>query len=237
MKSSHVVEQWSPPTLLQLAWDFPGETPSRVAFHLDARGDANTLVTVEHRGLDDPISYAAGWHRHLTYLVSHLTGQDLAWESFWDGFDVLADKYRMGTEGADGWQRMIDLPRVQAGRLSLCSVPRLPGVYAWFHQGTAIYAGRAGGRGGLRARLRTHLSHGMDLSRSSLRRNVADHLLGVPTSVTRQRPTVMSVDQVDRVNAWIRRLDVAWHELENAEAAKTYERRLLAEWLPPLSRR
>lgn len=100
MKSSHVVKRWSPPTLLELTWDFPDETRSRVTFHLDGQVDANTLVTVEHRGLDDPISYAAGWHRHLTYLASHLTGQDLAWESFWDGFDTLADRYRTETEGA-----------------------------------------------------------------------------------------------------------------------------------------
>lgn len=29
---------------------------------------------------------------------------------------------------------MSDLPRVQAGHLSLKDVPRSPGVYAWFHQ-------------------------------------------------------------------------------------------------------
>lgn len=100
VKSSHIVERWSPPTRLALTWEFPGETPSRVTFHLAAQGDANTLVTVEHHGLDDPVSYAAGWHRHLTYLASHLTGQDLAWENFWDGFDALAVKYRNSAEGA-----------------------------------------------------------------------------------------------------------------------------------------
>lgn len=94
MKSAHVVQQWKHPDLLELTWDFPDETPSRVTFQLDAQGAGNTLVIVEHRGLEDPISYAAGWHRHLTYLASHLTGQDLAWEGFWDDFDTLADKYR-----------------------------------------------------------------------------------------------------------------------------------------------
>lgn len=94
VKSSHVVRRWSPPTLLQLTWDFPDETPSLVTFRLEARGEENTLVTVEHHGLDDPISYAAGWHRHLTYLAAHLTGRDLLWEHFWDGFDTLIDRYR-----------------------------------------------------------------------------------------------------------------------------------------------
>lgn len=78
------------PHLLELTWDFPDEAPSRVTFQLDAQGAGNTLVIVEHRGLEDPASYAAGWHLHLTYLASHLTGQDLAW----DDFDTRAHKYR-----------------------------------------------------------------------------------------------------------------------------------------------
>lgn len=99
VKSSHVVRRWSPPTLLELTWDFPDETPSVVTFRLEARGEANTLVTVAHHGLDDPTSYAAGWHRHLTYLAAHLTGRDLPWESFWDGFDMLVDRYRTPADG------------------------------------------------------------------------------------------------------------------------------------------
>lgn len=99
VKSSHVVQRWGPPALLELTWDFPDETPSRVSFNLDAQG-ADTLVTVDHQGLDDPVSYAAGWDRHLTYLASHLSGQNLAWSCFWDGFDVLVGLYREGSEGA-----------------------------------------------------------------------------------------------------------------------------------------
>lgn len=99
VKSSHVVQRWNPPTLLELRWDFPGETLSQVTFHLAGQSDGNTLLTVQHRGLDDPPSYAAGWHRHLTYLASHLTGHDLPWEQFWDGFDELAEKYRAQAAG------------------------------------------------------------------------------------------------------------------------------------------
>lgn len=77
----------------------------------------------------------------------------------------------------------------------------------------------------------------MNLSNSSPRRDVAEHLLQVPTSVTRQRPPLMTVEHVGHVNAWICQLDVTWIELESAEAAKRYERSLLAEWLPPLSKR
>jgi len=47
----------------------------------------------------------------------------------------------------------------------------------------------------------------------------------------------MTVEHVGHVNAWICQLDVTWIELESAEAAKRYERSLLAEWLPPLSKR
>lgn len=116
---------------------------------------------------------------------------------------------------------MLELPRVPASELSLCTVPRSPGVHVWFHQGSAIYVGRATGKGSQPARLRTHLDQCLDLRRSSLRRNVADHILGVPTSVTRQRPSQMTSEQVERVNAWIGQLEVAWLDLGNAEAAKT----------------
>lgn len=96
VKSSHTIQLWNPPTLLKLTWDFPDEPRSQVTFHLEAQLEAMTLVRVEHRGLDDPISYAAGWHRHLTFLAAHLSGRDLTWESFWDDVDALADEYRAG---------------------------------------------------------------------------------------------------------------------------------------------
>lgn len=82
-----------------------------------------------------------------------------------------------------------------------------------------------------------HLGVGMDLSRSSLRRNVAEHLLGIPTSASRQRPSVMTNEQVLATNEWIRALEVSWLEFQAAAEAIAFERELLGEWMPPLSKR
>lgn len=132
---------------------------------------------------------------------------------------------------------MVELPRRLVPDIEIRSIPEKPGVYAWFSSGGPIYAGKASGSGGLRERLGKHLGVGMDLSRSSLRRNVAEHLLGIPTSVSRQRPSVMTHEQVLATNEWIRALEVAWLELQTPAEAIAFERELLGEWMPPLSRR
>jgi hypothetical protein len=107
----------------------------------------------------------------------------------------------------------------------------------WFGSDAPVYAGKASGRGGLRDRIGKHLGLGTDLSRSSLRRNVAEHLLGIPTSVSRQRPSAIRTDEADQVNAWISALELAWVEFATPAEAIAFERSLLAEWMPPLSKR
>lgn len=140
--------------------------------------------------------------------------------------------------GGPLWDRMLALPRGSAAALTQGAIPSEPGVYVWFRDGEPIYAGRAVATGGLRRRLwRSHLATGLDLSHSSFRRNVCEHVLGIPTSVTRQRPTVMRADQVKKVNEWIRGCEVAWIELRTVEETKQFERSLMAEWMPPLSKR
>ena len=134
------------------------------------------------------------------------------------------------------WARMLELPRVAVSEIEVRSIASGPGVYAWFRSSDPIYAGKASGAGGLRGRLSKHLGVGLDLSRSSLRRNIAEHVLGVPTSVSRQRPSAMSAEQVSAVNGWIRELEVAWLELPTSGEAITFERELLREWMPPLSK-
>lgn len=81
------------------------------------------------------------------------------------------------------------------------------------------------------------MATGADLSRSSFRRNVCDHLSVADTSVTKVRPTLLTADDVEPVNASIRECEVSWIEFETVNEAKDFERRLLAEWMPPLSRR
>ena len=47
----------------------------------------------------------------------------------------------------------------------------------------------------------------------------------------------MTAQQVSRVNDWIRGLEVSWLELPTSVGAVAFERELLGEWMPPLSKR
>ncbi|RKS80660.1 hypothetical protein CLV35_0249 [Motilibacter peucedani] len=134
------------------------------------------------------------------------------------------------------WSLLLERPRTRSAELTGRAVPTAAGVYAWFHLGEPVYVGMTGAKGGLRGRLGRHRGAGRDLSRSSLRRNVAAHLLGIPTTVSRQRPSVVSEQDADVVTAWIRDLEVAWVEQPDAAAAAALEHDLLAEWQPPLNR-
>ncbi|WP_349815175.1 GIY-YIG nuclease family protein [Curtobacterium sp. MCBD17_040] len=98
-----------------------------------------------------------------------------------------------------------------------------------------MYAGRAKGRDGLRGRLSVHLSTGPDLSRSTFRSWVAVSVLDVPRPVTRQRPTVMTEEQVAQVNAWITSCYVGWVEKPTVAATIAFEEALLREWKPRLN--
>lgn len=69
------VERWEPPRLLELAWDYSGEGPSR--FRLELRAEhGGTRLLIDHDRLDaaDPVEYGAGWHAHLELLAAHLAG-------------------------------------------------------------------------------------------------------------------------------------------------------------------
>jgi hypothetical protein len=137
------------------------------------------------------------------------------------------------------WQDLRQLPRATAVylRANRKAIPREPGVYIWWRNDDPVYAGVAANTGGLRPRLSAHLATKLDLSHSSLRRNAAEMLLGVPTSVTKARPPVVREEQVRIVNEWIGGLTVAWLVLATADEAASYERGMHSEWMPPLSKR
>ena len=136
------------------------------------------------------------------------------------------------------WDRMNREPRWSAVELSGNNIPTAPGVYACNRDGEPIYAGCALGAMGLRGRVWTnHLAVGNDLSRSSFRRNVCEHIGIATTATTRIRPTIMRSEQVHMVNEWIRECDISWSVCPSSSEAKQLERTLLREWMPPLSRR
>ena len=75
-----------------------------------------------------------------------------------------------------------------------------------------------------------------DLSRSSFRRNVCEHLGIAPTSRTTIRPTVMTAADIEPVTRWISECEVAWIECQSAREAEALDKALHAEWMPRLSR-
>ena len=132
--------------------------------------------------------------------------------------------------------------RLSAVQRCPCAAEDVPldvGVYgAWFRTASRCTRAAAVARGGLRGWVfHKHLATGLDLSHSSFRRNACEHLLGIPTSVTPRRPTVMVEDQVRAVNEWIRDCQVVWLTFGTVDEAKQFGNQLLAEWLPPLSKR
>jgi hypothetical protein len=135
------------------------------------------------------------------------------------------------------WARMNAQPRRSAAALLQSDVPTTPGVYVWYRDGEPLYAGRAVGRAGLQERIwGDHLRTGHDLSRSSFRRIVCDHLGIAPTSRTTLRPTLMTAAEVEPLNRWIRECEVAWVECNSPKEAERLEKMLRAEWMAPLSR-
>lgn len=143
-----------------------------------------------------------------------------------------------GMEAGPLWTQMDAQQRCAANQLRRDDVPAKPGVYAWYRKEKAVYAGRAIGRGGLRDRIcKEHLSAAVDLSRSSFRRNVCEHLGIAPPAITRQRPPRLTVRDVEPINAWIRECAVAWIECASDDEARRLERHLMMERRPPLSRR
>ena len=139
---------------------------------------------------------------------------------------------------AAAWRRMNSQLRHRAAELSRPDVPTMLGVYAWYRDGVPVYSGRAIGEAGLQERIwGNHLKRGTDLSRSSFRRNVCEHLGIAPTSRTRLRPTVLTAEDVEPVNAWIRDCEVAWIACVSSTEAARLEQTLHGEWMPPLSRR
>lgn len=134
---------------------------------------------------------------------------------------------------------MGERPRTPAADLTERQVPKEPGVYALYRDGDPVYVGKASS---LRDRFwKSHMGTGPDLTRSALRRNVAQHLgfaHSVATKAARPpaRP-VLTDEQLAATNAWIVECDVAWIVCSSADEAEELEDRMKQEWIPPLTKR
>lgn len=130
------------------------------------------------------------------------------------------------------WAASLSAARLATTTLSSGEIPRSPGVYAWFQDDECVYIGKASN---LRARLSTHLSTSLDLSRSTLRASVAVKMLGVTRKHARSRPTVMTPEQIAVVSEWFATAEISWLECDTREEANALERRLLASRMPALN--
>ena len=114
-------------------------------------------------------------------------------------------------------------------------VPERPGVYLWRFAGREQYVGKSRN---LRSRLwGSHLSRGVVLAGSSLRRNVCDLLFGIPPARTAKPvPEPVTHAQADAIAAWLRECELSWWECDSIVEAGALEDRLRRIWLPPLNR-
>ena len=130
-------------------------------------------------------------------------------------------------------------PRHAASGLRSADLPTGPGVYAWYRDGEAVYVGKATGREGIRQRAwKNHMAKGRGaMSGSAFRRNVAEHLGFSTAGAIKANTAVLTPQQVERVNDWIRECDVAWVETPTADEALALERTLKAAMRPTLTKR
>lgn len=85
--SRHEITEWRPTRQLTMTWDFPNEPPSLVRIGLEPVG-TTTTVALGHEGIEDPVSYAAGWHVHLTFLAHFAEGNPRSFEHFWKDYEA-----------------------------------------------------------------------------------------------------------------------------------------------------
>lgn len=81
-----------PPARLLVTWSFPGEQPSEVEVHVEAR-EAGSALVLEHRRLTrgGARGYGAGWHTFLDHLGLDLADRGEEWT---DRFLDLLPTYR-----------------------------------------------------------------------------------------------------------------------------------------------
>jgi hypothetical protein len=140
-----------------------------------------------------------------------------------------------GPPTAGEWGALLSAPTIPVRELARAQVPDEPGVYLWRKEGQAVYVGMATS---LRSRAwGKHLGAGASLAGSSLRRNVCQLLFGIPPNVT-GRPTKQkfTIEQAAAIRDWLLACELSWLPCATAHEADHLERRLRAEFLPPLNR-
>lgn len=162
-------------------------------------------------------------------LLAELPAAQARWVSA-----LLPSEQIDGPYGAE-WAEVLAAPRATPAALRAkgrTSVPTAPGVYVWSHGEKVIYTGRAIGASGLRGRVWSdHLSTRPDLSKSTFRRWVAVHELGVTRADAKNHR--FAAREVAAVNAWVDSCRIGWITRETQRDARRLEHALLSVWEPP----
>ena len=122
------------------------------------------------------------------------------------------------------WQHMNAQPRRPASALGV--IPTSPGVYALYRDGAQDYVGKAERRG-LRRRIGDHTKRSSaSMTKSAMRRNVAEHLgIATPADIYNKQ-YVLTADEANRVGDWISEGEFAWIECSTPAEAEALENAL-----------
>jgi predicted GIY-YIG superfamily endonuclease len=128
---------------------------------------------------------------------------------------------------------MDKVDRFGAGELRTRDIPSSPGVYALYRAGERMYVGKATS---LQARVGgQHGGRGASMTNSALRRNVCQ-LLGIASAADiKARRYRTTAGDAARVTEWLHGCAFAWIESGTAEDALALEKRMRAEFRPPLN--
>jgi hypothetical protein len=130
---------------------------------------------------------------------------------------------------------MNERPRREVVTLKCANIPTDPGVYAWYEAGKPVYVGKGED---LQERIwRRHLRKGRSLKTSALRRNVAEDLGFGSAGDIKSGGCRLTREQVDQVNARVRRFAIARISCDTHEDAVSLEMRMKKEWMLPLTKR
>ena len=134
------------------------------------------------------------------------------------------------------WNELLAQPAAELrDRAALDGLPELPGVYAVFRGGEAVYVGKA--RSLLRRIRGNHCGGGSTMTGSALRRNVAEMLGIASPGAIKSGAYVLSDAEVAAVKGWIAGCTLRYLTCASEAAALDHERGLKAEWRPRLTKR
>lgn len=133
------------------------------------------------------------------------------------------------------WAKLLRQPALSGSEISADDIPPAPGVYTFIRRGEILYVGAANS---LRSRIwGNHMSEGISMGGSAYRRNVTE-LFGTATAADiKERRYKTTERDAKHVTYWTHQSSIKWRACESREAAVDLERRLKAEWMPPLTKR